>query len=35
MKSGDLTKTEQLFIDYLNSKEGKETIKDMGFIPNK
>ena len=35
MKSGDLTKTEQLFIDYLNSKEGKQTIKDMGFIPNK
>lgn len=35
MKSGNLTKTEQLFIDYLNSKEGKEIIKDMGFIPSK
>lgn len=35
MKSGDLSKTEQKFVDLLKSKEGQKTIKDMGFIPSK
>lgn len=35
MKNGKLTKTEKLFVDLLQSEEGKKTIKDMGFIPSK
>lgn len=35
MKSGELTKTEKLFVDQLTSEEGKKIIKDMGFIPSK
>ncbi|MBF1336654.1 MAG: phosphate ABC transporter substrate-binding protein, partial [Leptotrichia sp.] len=33
MKSGELTKTEKIFVDLLKSEEGKKVIKDMGFIP--
>lgn len=35
MKNGKLTKTEKLFVDLLQSEEGKKTIKNMGFIPSK
>ena len=33
MKSGKLTATEKVFVDLLQSEEGKKVIKDMGFIP--
>lgn len=33
MKSGELTKTEKIFIEKLTNEEGKKTIKSMGFIP--
>lgn len=33
IKSGELTKTEKIFVDLLKSEEGKKTIKEMGFIP--
>lgn len=33
MKSGKLTTTEKVFVDLLQSEEGKKIIKDMGFIP--
>lgn len=35
MKSGKLTATEKVFVDLLQSEEGKKTIKNMGFIPSK
>lgn len=35
MKSGKLTKTEKIFVDLLQSEEGKKTIEKMGFIPSK
>lgn len=35
MKNGKLSKTEKIFVDLLQSQEGKETIKKMGFIPSK
>lgn len=35
MKNGKLTKTEKLFVDILQSDEGKKTIEKMGFIPSK
>lgn len=33
MKQGELTKTEQLFVNKLKDDEGKKIIKGMGFIP--
>lgn len=35
VKSGDLSKSEQIFVDVLNSAEGQKTIEKMGFIPVK
>ena len=35
MKSGKLTQTEKIFVDLLQSEEGKKVIKNMGFIPSK
>ncbi|WP_281703520.1 phosphate ABC transporter substrate-binding protein [Parvimonas micra] len=35
MKSGKLTATEKVFVDLLQSEEGKKVIKSMGFIPSK
>ena len=35
VKSGDLSKSEQIFVDVLNSAEGQRTIEKMGFIPVK
>lgn len=35
MKSGKLTATEKIFVDLLQSEEGKKVIKSMGFIPSK
>lgn len=33
MKQGELTKTEQLFVNKLKDEDGKKIIKGMGFIP--
>lgn len=34
IKSGTLTESEQLFMDYVMSSEGATTIEDLGFIAN-
>lgn len=33
IKKGDLTKTQQLFMDYLLSEKGSAIIEEMGFVP--
>lgn len=35
IKSGEETESEQKFLDYLQSDEGREIIKEMGFVPIK
>lgn len=33
VKDGSLTKTENIFVDFIMSEDGKNIIKNMGFIP--